>query len=173
MGQATAVPCPREHINNVYELPSIEQAVRYLHVAAGHPTKHTWLKAIARGNYNSWLLINVRNVRKHFPESEETQLGHMRGARQNVRSTRPSGFDTLGEDSEPPSIAAIEKKGDIYIKVYKLGQEGRLSNTMFSDQTGEFPFISSRGQGQQVHHANASAPCRQQLYMGGATKEPA
>ena len=24
MGQATEVPCPREHINNVYELPSIE-----------------------------------------------------------------------------------------------------------------------------------------------------
>jgi hypothetical protein len=145
MGQATTVPSQREHINNVYELPSIEHAVQYLHAAAGHPTKHTWLKAIARGNYNSWPLINVRNVRKHFPESEETQLGHMRGARQNVRSTRPSGFDTLGEDSEPPSIAAIEKKGDIYKRVYELGQEGRLSKTIFSDQTGEFPFISSRG----------------------------
>ena len=72
MGKGTAVPCPREHINNVYELPSIEQTVRYLHAAAGHPTKHTWLKAIAQGNYNSWPLINVQNVRKHFPESEET-----------------------------------------------------------------------------------------------------
>ena len=86
-------PTKLASLNNVYELPSIEQAVRYLHAAAGHPTKHTWLKAIARGNYNSWPLINVRNVRKHFPESEETQLGHMRGARQNVHSTRPSGFE--------------------------------------------------------------------------------
>ena len=169
MGQATPVPCQREHINNVYELPSIEQAVRYLHAAAGHPTKHTWLKAIARGNYNSWPLINVRNVRKHFPESEETQLGHMRGARQNVRSTRPSGFEKLGEDSEPPSIAAIEKKGDIYIKVYELGQEGRLSNTMFSDQTGEFPFISSRGNKfiMLVHHVDSNStwvePLKNQL----------
>jgi len=81
MGQATAVPCPREHINAI-----IEQTVRYLHAAAGHPTKHTWLKAIARGNYNSWPLINVQNVRKHFPESEETQLGHMRGERSTTRS---------------------------------------------------------------------------------------
>ena len=47
MGQVTSVPCLMEHINNVYELPSIEQAVRYLHATAGHPTKHTWLKAIA------------------------------------------------------------------------------------------------------------------------------
>ena len=169
MGQATAVPCPREHINNVYELPSIEQTVRYLHAAAGHPTKYTWLKAIARGNYNSWPLINVRNVRKHFPESEETQLGHMRGARQGVRSTRPSGFDTLGEDSEPPHIAAIERKGDIHIKVYELGQEERLSNTMFSDQTGEFPFISSRGNKyiMLVHHVDSNStwvePLKNQL----------
>ena len=42
LGQATTVPCPTEHINNVYELPSIEQTVRYLHAAARHPTKHTW-----------------------------------------------------------------------------------------------------------------------------------
>jgi len=52
-GQSPAVPCPMEHINNIYELPSIEQTVRYLHAAAGHPTKHTWMKVIARGNYNS------------------------------------------------------------------------------------------------------------------------
>jgi len=98
MGQATAVPCPMEHINNAYELPSIEQAVRYLHAAAGHPTKHMWLKAIAHCTRKLQLMAahNVRNVRKHFPESEETQLGHIRGARQGVRSTRPSGFDALG-----------------------------------------------------------------------------
>jgi len=148
-----------EHINNVYELPSIEQTVRYLHAAAGHPTKHTWMKAIARGNYNSWPLINVRNVRKYFPESEETPLGHMRGARQGVCSTCPSVFSTLGEESEPPHILAIEMKGDIYIKIYKLGQEERLSNTMFSDQTGEFPFVSSRNNKfiMIVHHVDSNS----------------
>ena len=42
---------------------------------------------------------------------------------------------------------------------------------MFSDQTGEFPFISSRGNKfiMLVHHVDS----KQQLYMGGATKEPA
>ena len=34
-----------DSINNVYELPSITQAVRYLHAAAGYPVKSTWLKA--------------------------------------------------------------------------------------------------------------------------------
>ena len=40
-----------KYVHNVYKLPSMEQTVRYLHAAAGHPTKETWLKAIAKGNY--------------------------------------------------------------------------------------------------------------------------
>ena len=77
-----------EAINNVYELPSVEQSIRYLHGAAGFPTKATWLKSIRNGNYLSWPLLNVKNVSKYFPESEETQKGHMRNQRQGVRSTK-------------------------------------------------------------------------------------
>jgi hypothetical protein len=40
-------------ILNVYELPSIEQTIRYLHAAAGYPTKSTWLTAIRHGNYST------------------------------------------------------------------------------------------------------------------------
>ena len=75
-------------IGNVYELPSINQTIRYLHAAAGFPTKATWLKAIRKGNYSTWPLVTVKNVTKHFPESEETQQGHMRGQRQGIRSTK-------------------------------------------------------------------------------------
>ena len=77
---ANMKPPPRpEYLQNVYELPSIGQTIRYLHAAAGYPVKATWLKAIRNGNYNTWPLITVATVSKHFPESEETQLGHMRG----------------------------------------------------------------------------------------------
>ena len=37
---------PTKAINNVYELPSVEKVVRYLHGATGFPTKETWLKSI-------------------------------------------------------------------------------------------------------------------------------
>ena len=37
---------PEDSLHNVYEIPSIKQAVRYLHAAAGFPVKSTWLKAI-------------------------------------------------------------------------------------------------------------------------------
>ena len=75
-----------EFLHNVYELPSIGHTIRYLHAAAGYPVKATWLKAIRNGNYSTWPLITVATVSKHFPESEETQHGHMRSQRQGVRS---------------------------------------------------------------------------------------
>jgi hypothetical protein len=36
----------QEYLHNVYELPSLEPTVRYLHAAAGFPLKATWLKAV-------------------------------------------------------------------------------------------------------------------------------
>ena len=76
-----------ETINNIYKLPSLARAVRYLHAAARFPTKAMWIKSIGYGNYLTCPLITVKNVNRHFPESEETQKGHMRNQRQVVRST--------------------------------------------------------------------------------------
>jgi hypothetical protein len=71
----------RKYIHNVYELPSLEPTICYLHAAAGFPPKSTWLKAIRQGNYSTWPLINAKNVAKYFPELEEIQMGHMQGQR--------------------------------------------------------------------------------------------
>ena len=46
-------PLPWETITHVYELPSVEPAIRYLLAATGFPTKSTWLKAIRNGNFLS------------------------------------------------------------------------------------------------------------------------
>ena len=73
-------------INNVYNLPIIEPAIHYLHGDAVFPTKSTWLNAIRNRNYLTWPLINVKNMNKFFPESEETQKGHMCTQHQGVAS---------------------------------------------------------------------------------------
>jgi hypothetical protein len=52
----------RKYIHNVYELPSLEPTVRYLHAAAGFPPKSTWLKAVRQGNYSTWPLINIKKT---------------------------------------------------------------------------------------------------------------
>ena len=81
-------PDATEAIHNVYDLPSIAPAIRYLHAAAGFPTKSTWLKSIHNKNYLTWPPLTVKNLNKYFPEPEETQQGHMKSQRQGVCSTK-------------------------------------------------------------------------------------
>ena len=78
----------QEAAANVYSLPSIPQAIKYLHAAVGFPAKDTWVKAIKSGNYGSWPGLNVDVVNKHFLEAIETQKGHMKKQCQNIRSTK-------------------------------------------------------------------------------------
>jgi hypothetical protein len=116
----------------------MEQTVRYLHAAAGHQTTETWPNAIAKETYNSWPLIDTKNARKHFPESKETQYGHMIGQRQGVRSTQ----------REQPvhnkcNKGKIEKKQDVFIRIYELDKDNWQTSAIYSDQTGDFPYISS------------------------------
>ena len=47
-------------INNVYDLPSIEPSIRYLHGATEFSTKATWLKDIRNGNCLTWLLVDAK-----------------------------------------------------------------------------------------------------------------
>eukprot|EP00804_Cyclotella_cryptica_P021036 CCRYP_019785-RA/>CCRYP_019785-RA protein AED:0.43 eAED:0.49 QI:0/0/0/1/1/1/2/0/149 len=100
-------------ILNVYELPSIQQTIWYLHAAAGFPAKTTWMAAIWRGNYDTWPLVTNANVHKHFPQSEETQQGHMYSQRQGVRSTKTTWH-------APPTIPAHTAPSlphhDIFVK---------------------------------------------------------
>jgi hypothetical protein len=52
--------------------------VKYLHAAAGFPTKETWLNAINTGNFTTWPTINAIIIRRHFPESDKMAKGHMK-----------------------------------------------------------------------------------------------
>ncbi len=74
--------------NNVYDLPSVEEGIKWLHASCGYPVKSTWLKAIRNGHFRGWPLINERTVNKYYPETNETILGHMQQQRKNVRSTK-------------------------------------------------------------------------------------
>jgi hypothetical protein len=39
-----------QQANSVYDLPSTEQAIKWMHAVCGYPVKSTWLKAIKVGN---------------------------------------------------------------------------------------------------------------------------
>ena len=63
--------------NIVYDLPSTEQAIKWMHAVCGCPVKSTWLAAIKAGNYIGWPMLTERNVKKYYPETTATPKGHM------------------------------------------------------------------------------------------------
>ncbi len=140
---ATVNEC--EIVANVYDIPSINHMIKYLHAAAGYPVEDTWVKAINAGNYTTWPRLKATAARKHFPESDETQKGHMKRQRQGVRSTRT--LQTITEDDKEhitlnsgESPASKPKKMQVmYIKIHNA------SETMHTDQPGRFPATSSNG----------------------------
>ena len=123
-----------EQANSVYDLPSTEQAVKWMHAVCGYPVKSTWLKAIKAGNFMGWPLLTEQNVKKYYPETTATPKGHLNQSRKNVRSTKTKPF-------EEPTTSQLRgrKNKDVYIKVYDVRE------TVFTDQTGQFPTRSQSG----------------------------
>ena len=121
-----------EKANSVYDLPSTEQGIKWMHAVCGYPVKSTWLKAIAAGNFIGWPLLTVQNVKRYYPETTETPKGHLNQTRKNVRSTK------TWETSDVTELRG-KKARDVGIHVYNVRE------TIFSDQTGQFPKRSQRG----------------------------
>ena len=121
--------------NSVYDLPSTEQAIKWMHAVCGYPVKSTWLAAIEAGNYVGWPLLTTRNVKKYYPETTETPKGHLNQSRKNVRSTKSpvKPFETNNAKLKG------KKERDVYIKIYDVRE------TIYSDQTGQFPTRSLSG----------------------------
>ena len=122
-----------ESASNVYSLPMIGAVIRYLHAAAGFPVKDTWIQAIKNGHYISWPGVTVEAVNKHFPKSIETQKGHLKKQRQNVRSTKQQC------SSEADALEKALAAQKYMVKVINADR------TVYTDQTGRFPIQSSRG----------------------------
>jgi hypothetical protein len=113
----------------------MSKTIRYLHAAAGFPPKDTWIKAIKNGHYKTWPGLTVEAVNKYFPESIETQKGHLKKQRQNVRSTK----QRLEEIPEEEELTRVITKQNIMVKVVNA------TETIYTDQTGMLPVQSSKG----------------------------
>lgn len=133
----------KNKIQSVHSLPSKEESIKYLHAALGFPTKETLLAASRSGFLASWPGMNVRNINRHFPESIETQKGHMRHQRKGLRSTKTPAVKP-GVTAKELADLEIEKKTlrakekDIYVDIWDEKE------IIYTDQTGQFPHTSSR-----------------------------
>ena len=120
--------------NSVYDLPTTEQAIKWMHAVCGYPVKSTWLKAVKAGNFVGWPLLTEHNVKKYYPETTETPKGHLNQSRKNVRSTKAQPF----EEVQTNQLRGRKVK-DIYTKIYDVRE------TVYTDQTGQFPVRSQAG----------------------------
>ena len=119
-----------QEANIVYDLPTTEEAIRWMHEVCGYPVKSTWIKSIKAGNFTGWPIRNKLNVDKYYPETTETPKGHLNQTRKNVRSTNPK---TKPFEKTDVSTLWGKKVQDVYNKVYDV------CNTVFSNQTGYSP----------------------------------
>ncbi len=68
-----------ETINVIFDLPSACQTLLWYHVAAGFPTKETFSNAVRASNYSTWLGLTAKMIHCHFPNSDKTIRGHLKG----------------------------------------------------------------------------------------------
>ena len=139
--RVTKLKLPQDAIecaHNVYELPSIRQAIRFMHAACGFPVKSTWIKAIRSGNYVGWPLLTVSNVHKHYPETDETPKGHLNQSPAGTRSTKPKRVPLMEANQDELKQMLGVKERDVYIKIWDM------RGTLYTDQTGKFPVRSRR-----------------------------
>jgi len=125
-----------QQAKSVYDLPSTEHAIKWMHAVCGYPVKSTWLAAIEAGNYIGWPFLTACDVKKYYPETTATPNGHTHQTRKNVHSTETKQAPL---DVYVTSKLKGKKECNIYTRIYDVGE------TIFSDQTGQFPKRSMSG----------------------------
>jgi hypothetical protein len=122
--------CNHAHDNN-----NQKDLINYLHAACFSPVKSTWIKAIKNGFLSSWPGLNEHSVENYLSKSTSTAKGNLNQQRQNARTTKIKDSQLL--DSEADQDHGI-KTQYVYAATIDAGQ-------IYTDQTGRFPVVSSKG----------------------------
>jgi hypothetical protein len=121
--------------NHAHDNSNQKDLINYLHVTCFSPVKSTWITAIKNGNLTSWPGLTEHAVEKHLSKSTSTTKGHLNQQRQNARTTKVK--DTKVIVTEPDLDHGI-KTQFVYAATIDAGQ-------IYTDQTGRFPVVSSKG----------------------------
>jgi hypothetical protein len=142
------IPRPMATANFTIHDANTRQCMKFLHLSLFSPTKSTLLKAIANDHFVGWPALNTANVKRHLRLEVPTILGHMDQQRKNVRSTvshapttiRASELQDDAFVAPGPPITDGQRTHDVVFSVNELP-----TGKIFTDQTGSFPVVSSRG----------------------------
>jgi hypothetical protein len=124
------IECNYAHGNNKQK-----DLINYLHAACFSPVKSTWITAIKNGNFITWPGLTEHAVEKHLSKSTATTKGHLNQQRQNARTTQIKTTNARNEESDTDRGI---KTQFVYAATIDAGQ-------IYTDQTGIFPVVSSKG----------------------------
>jgi hypothetical protein len=87
------------------------------------------------GNFSSWPGLTEHAVEKHLSKSTSTTKGHLNQQRQNARTTKIKEAKVIVTE---PDLDHGIKTQFVYAATIDAGQ-------IYTDQTGRFPVVSSKG----------------------------
>jgi hypothetical protein len=123
------------HCNHAHDNSNQKDLINYLHAACFSPVKSTWIKAIKNGNFTSWPGLTEDAVEKHLSKSTSTTKGHLNQQRQNARTAK----------IKEPKVLVTEPDLDHGIKTQLVYSATIDAGQIYTDQTGRFPVVSSKG----------------------------
>jgi hypothetical protein len=124
------VQCNHSHSNS-----NEKDLSNYLHAACFSPFKSTWITAIKNGHFTSWPGLTEHAVEKDLSKSTSTAKGHLDQQRRNARTTKV----------KDPKVIIAEPDLDQGIKTQFIFAATIDAGQIYTDQTGRFPVVSSKG----------------------------
>jgi hypothetical protein len=123
------------HCNHAHDNNNQKHLINYLHAACFSPVKSTWITAIKNGNFSSWSGLTEHAVENHLSKSTSTTKSRLNQQRQNARTTKIKDAKVI---VTAPDLDHGIKTQFVYAATIDAGQ-------IYTDQTGRFPVVSSKG----------------------------
>jgi hypothetical protein len=123
------------HSNHAHDNSNQKDLINYLHAACFSPVKSTWITAIKNGNFTSWPGLTEQAVEKHLSKSTSTTKVHLNQQRKNTITTKVKDIKVIVTE---PDLDHGIKTQFAYAATIDAGQ-------IYTDQTGRFPVMSSKG----------------------------
>ncbi len=148
-GNTPATP-PVGKANGLYECDNTYQLINFYHATLNHPAVSMLVKAIVKGYLKDFAGLTLRQVHQHIKVNNKTEKGHMDQSRQGKGSTKtasPAGIpppfppdSKLIDTMEPlPQEPFNAHTHFVFMTIIKI------SRMLFSNQLGQFPITSNRG----------------------------
>jgi hypothetical protein len=121
--------------NHAHDNSNQKDVINYLHAACFSPVKSTWITEIKIGHFTSWPGLTEHAVEKHLSKSTSTTKVRLNQQRKNARTTKV----------KYPKVIMTEPDLDQGIKTQYVYSATIDAGQIYTDQTGRFPVVSSKG----------------------------